>query len=117
MIKIAAWCADAERELARALPPVILQIIATEIARGVSMLWQCDDGVHRAWCVTRVDPDPREFVIVAFAGSGLMSFGPHFIEAARSRGIPLRAHTVSPVIARLCRRLGFHQAEYVLRAA
>lgn len=117
MIKLAPWSADAERELARALPPVILSIVQNEVATGISMLWECADGLHHAFCVTRVDSNPREFVVVAFAGSGLMSFGPHFVEAARSRSIPLRAHTVSPVIARLLRRLGLRTAEYVLRAA
>lgn len=117
MIERVAWSPDAERVLSRALAPLIVPIVADEVRRGLSMLWECKEGTHHAYCVTRVDDNPREFVVVAFAGSGLMTFGPHFVAAARSRNIPLRAHTTSPVIVRLVRPLGFRHAEYVLRAA
>lgn len=117
MIERVQWCDEAERAIARALPPVTLALVAEEVRQGVSMLWRCVDSDHRAWCVTRVDENPRELVIVAFAGSGMMSFAPAFITASESRRIPMRAHTVSPVISRLVRRLGFHQSEFVLRRA
>lgn len=117
MITRIEWCEDAERGLARAIDGPILQIIAHEVRAGVSMLWKCEHEQHRAYCVTRVDLNPTEFVIVAFEGTGMHVFAPSFIEAAASRNIPMRAHTVSPVVARLVRRFGFREAEYVMRRA
>lgn len=81
------------------------------------MLWECRDDKHAALCVTRVDANPTEFVIVAFEGTGLLTFAPYFIEVARERGIPLRAHTTSRFMLRLLRRVGFRLEEYVARAA
>lgn len=112
-----AWCDEAARGLSRALEGPILGIVEAEVRAGVSMLWECRDGDHRAYCVTRVDFNPTEFVIVAFEGTGMHRFGPTFIEAAKVRGIPMRAHTVSPVVARLIRRFGFKESEFVLRRA
>lgn len=117
MIERVNWSGEAEQFLARALNRSVLAIVAAEVSQGVSMLWHCESSEHRAYCVTRVHPNPRELVIVAFAGSGMHTFAPAFLQAARSRGLPLRAHTVSPVVARLVRKFGFQQSEYVLRAA
>lgn len=117
MIRRIAWCDEAALGLSRALVGPILGIVESEVRAGVSMLWECRDDTHHAYCVTRVDFNPTEFVIVAFEGSGMLTFGPEFVEAARSRGIPARVHTVSPVVARLLRRLKFELQEYVLRAA
>lgn len=116
MIKRVAWSPDADRGLARALPDSLLRaIVQGEVERGVSMLWECEDELHHAYCVTRVDTNPTEFVVVAFEGSGMMTFGKEFIAAARSRNIPLRAHVTNPVVERLLRRLTLKRSEVVLR--
>lgn len=119
MITRIAWCEAASAGLARALQGPILQIVEAEVRRGQSMLWECSDELHHAYCVTRVDNNPIEFVVVAFEGTGMMTFAAPFIEAAKSRGIPMRIHTVSPVVARLVRKLGFdfESMELVLRRA
>jgi hypothetical protein len=117
MITRIAWSDAVDRGLARALPEMIRSIVAAECRAGVSQVWECDEGAHHAYVVTRVDANPTEWVMVAFEGSGMHKFAPAFIAAARERGIPMRVHTVSPVIARLLRPLGFQQTEYVLRRA
>lgn len=117
MIQLIPWTDDAAQHLARALSFAELPLIAAEVRRGRSQLWLCTSDRHTAYCVTRVDPTPAEFVIVAFEGSGMHEFGPAFINAARARGLPLRAHVSSPVVERLIRRFGFRRTETVCRAA
>lgn len=101
------WSDKAAKGLARALDPIVLELIAREVQSGLSTLWHCKSDAHEAFCVTRIDNNPREFVFVAFEGSGVLEFGPKFISAAKSLGLPMRLHTMSPVVARLVRRLGF----------
>lgn len=117
MIRRVPWSEDVERGLSRALPdPVIRSIVAGEVRAGVSRLWECEEGPHRAYVVTRVDTHPTELVIVAFEGSGMHVFAPHFIGAARAYGVPVRAHVTNPVVERLIRRFGFQREEVILRA-
>jgi hypothetical protein len=117
MISRIAWCAAAAAGLGEALPAATLAIVAGEVQRGVSMLWDCSTHEHHAYCVTRVDGTPLQLVIVAFQGSGMHVFAPAFIAAAQSRGLAMRAHTVSPIVARLIRKFGFQQREFVCRRA
>ena len=115
MIRQVAWTAPARAGLARALPPATLDFIEAEVRAGISALWECSQAEHHAYCVTRVDQNPTTFVIVAFEGTGMHLFAPSFIAAAESRNLPMRAHTVSPIVARLIRRYGFRTAEFVCR--
>lgn len=118
MIRRITWSDEADRGLSRALPNALIRsIVAAEVQSGTSMLWDCENDTHHAYVVTRVDANPTEFVIVAFEGTGMLTFGPEFVAAARSRGIPLRAHVTNPIVARLLRKLGMRVDEWVLRAA
>lgn len=117
MIKLVPWSDEVDAGLKRALPnDLIRNIVAQEVRVGVSQCWRCEEGVHAAYVVTRLDTNPTEWVVVAFEGTGMQRFGQHFVEAAKSRGVTLRAHVTSPVVERLLRRLGLSRSEVVLRA-
>ncbi len=121
MIKRIAWSDEAARGLSRALREPILSIVADEVRRGQSSLYHCVDGSEEAYCVTRIDDNPKEFVVVAFEGVGMVKFGRKFVAAAKAIGAPMRVHTMSPVVARLLRRLGFEfnprHVEMIVRKA
>lgn len=111
------WSDDAETKLSRALPGIDRAIIRAEVERGVSILWHCRDERHEAYCVTRLDHNPANWVIVAYEGSGMQHFGPLFLEAAKRAGVPVRAHVTNPVVERLLRRMGLKRSEVILRTA
>ena len=90
-------------------------LLEPEIRAGISQLWHCVDGGRTLYVVTRVDQNPRELVICLAVGSGLQKFAPLFIERAREKGMPIRCHVESMATVRLCRRVGFRMAEFVLR--
>lgn len=112
-----AWSEAVERGLGKALPDeMIRSIVASECRAGISQVWECSSDAHHAYVVTRLDSNPTEWVIVAFEGSGMHEFGKHFVQAARERGIPLRAHVTNPIVEQLLiRRLKFKTEERVLR--
>lgn len=119
MIRLRSWCDEAQRCLGvsggRDLP-----VIARQVREGVAQLWECESERSHAWVVTRVDADEAgvEWCIVLFEGSGLHEFVPHFVDAARERGIPLRAHLRAgrPGLVRMASRYGFVPTEVVVRA-
>lgn len=117
MIRVIPWNDDAALGLCRALSFAEIPVIQSEVERGIAQLWECSDARHHAYVVTRVDSTPPEWCIVAYEGSGMQTFGPLFIEAARARGMRLRAHTQSPVVERLLRRLGLQRTEVVMKVA
>lgn len=118
MIHRIEWNDHAANGLRRALTTPVLAIVEREVRSGVSMLWECKTDKHHAYCVTRIDQNPLEWVFVAFEGTGLEMFAKDFIAAADQRRIPIRLHTTSEVLLRLVRRLGFQRREFVaVRAA
>jgi hypothetical protein len=113
-----AWNAEAERDLARSAGRD-MAVIRRQVQADVAMLWECESDRNHAWCVTRLDADEAgaEWVIVLFEGSGLHEFVPLFVEAADSRGLPLRAHLNArrPGLKRMAARYGFEVTELVVR--
>lgn len=93
MIRLHEWCDDAEERFSeremRDLPEVKRQV-----EKGIAQLWRCESERNAAWCVTRLDRDACgfEWVVVLFEGSGLHEFVPLFLQAAKDRNIPVRAH-------------------------
>jgi len=116
-IKHIRWNDDAAKALAKALPDDLIRgLVENEVKRGVSQLYHCKDDKHEGYAVMRVDNNPVEWVCVAFAGSGMHAFWPDFQVAADARHLAMRAYTVSPVVQRLMRPLGFEwNGERVLR--
>lgn len=118
MIRTVPWTPEIAQKLSRALgSALVLELVGEEVRQGISQLWECSNDQHRAYCVTRLERNPVEWCVVAYEGSGMMQFGPLFVEAARARSIPLRAHVASPVVERLLRRIGLKRSEVVMRAA
>ncbi len=115
MISQVQWSAEASERLARALPGEVRDLVAREVLTNVAQLWLCQDDHHSAYVVTRIDANPLELVVVAYEGSGMMHFGPHFVNWARDRGMPCRAHVTSPVVERLLRKLQLYRSEVILR--
>jgi len=110
-----SWNESADRAFLRALPDSLIRsIVADEVRTGVSRLWLCKSAEHTAYCITRLDNNPREFVIVAFEGTGLHLFAPSFIHAADSQNLAIRAHIANPVMTRLLRKYGFRPRETIL---
>jgi hypothetical protein len=93
-----------------------IDYLRREVADGVARLWHCKEGDHEAFMVTRLDQNPAELVVCYFEGTGMEKFGRIVVEASHARGIPVRAHTSQPLVARLLRRIGLHQSEIVLRS-
>jgi hypothetical protein len=118
MMRTVPWSPEIAQKLSRALgSTLVLELVGEEVRQGISQLWECSSDHHHAYCVTRLERSPVEWCIVAYEGSGMMLFGPLFVEAAKARGIPLRAHVASPVVERLLRRIGLKRSEVVLRVA
>jgi len=117
VIRQVSWSAQASDRLARALPGAVRELVAREVMSGIALLWECTDQYHSAYVVTRIDPNPTELVIVAYEGSGMMHFGPYFLQWARDRGLPVRAHVTNPLVERLLRRLKLYRSEVILRTA
>jgi hypothetical protein len=112
------WSAEADAGLAKAMPDAVIRsIVQAEVERGISKLWRCEDGEYSAWVVTRLDDNPPEWVIVAFEGTGMHRFGRHFVQAAKTQRVTLRAHVTNPVVERLLRPLGLRRSEVILRAS
>jgi hypothetical protein len=86
-----------------------------QVQRGVAQLWECTDGKHKLHVVTRLDSIPTEWTICYARGSGLSIFGPYFVAMGLKKHWPVRMHTQSIAVARLCRRMGFRLDEFVLR--
>ncbi len=117
MIKQVNWSDHAEQLLTEALPDaMILSLVKAEVQRGVSQLYHCKDSAHEGYAVMRVDNNPTDWVIVGYAGSGARHFWPMFQQLADARHLSMRTHTISPIVQRLLRPLGFEwNGERVLR--
>lgn len=115
MITRVSWDESAERAFLRALPDQLIRsIVSDEVRNGISRLWLCKSAEHAAYCVTRLENNPREFVIVAFEGTGMHLFANSFIHAADSQHLAIRAHIANPVMTRLLRKYGFRPRETIL---
>ena len=93
-----------------------IEFLREEINRGISELWHFKDDRDEAYVITRIDENPREFVVCYFEGSGMQKFGRLIVGAAHAKGMPVRAHTSQPAVARLLRRIGLSIDEMVLRS-
>lgn len=109
------WTDDVTAALEHPTSHELLRWMPEQVRRGIAQLWRVRDQADCLYVITRVDRDPLEWTICYVRGSGLLKFAPIFLQLARSKDWPLRMHTVSLVTARLCRKLGFRVAEYVLR--
>ena len=116
LIRQLPWSAEAEAHLKSAAAERCLAPLRDEVQRGIAQLWHFKDDTDEAYCITRTDLNPREFVVCYFEGSGLTKFGKVLRDAAHAKGIPMRAHTSQPAVARLIRRLNMKIQEYVLRS-
>jgi len=110
------WSAEAEARMQHPASGACIQYLKGEVERGIARLWRCEHGVDLAYMVTRLDRCPDELVVCYFEGSGLRKFGRAILAAAHSRGVPVRAHTTQPAVARLLRAAGLFHSEFVLRS-
>jgi hypothetical protein len=117
MIKQIPWSAAAESHMRHEAAGQCIPYLRAEVEAGVAKLWHCKDDVSEAYMVTRFDRNPDELVVCYFEGQGMQKFCGQFVNEAHARGITVRAHTTQPLVARLVRRIGFTQSEFVLRAA
>lgn len=110
------WDADTDNLLASADSENCLPLLKAEVLAGRSSLWRCSSSAGLLYAVTRLDHSPTEWVMCLAVGRGLAQVAPVFFARARELGWPLRMHTVSPAVVRLCRRFGWAMSEYVMRA-
>lgn len=82
---------------------------------GIAQLWRVSDARDCLYVITRLDSNPLEWVMCYVQGTGAQKFGPLFIDHAARRRWPMRIHTVSPAVVRLCQRMGFAVSETILR--
>lgn len=115
MIKLEAWSEAAARELLRATSQEVLPLIRSEVERGVSQLYHCQDDYSDCYIVTRMEAAPVEWCFVAAAGHGCMKYARMFVAEGKARGISMRCHVVKDSLLRLWGRLGFEVSEQVLR--
>lgn len=116
MIRQVPWSAEAEAHMQNEAGRQCMPYLRAEVRAGVAKLWHCRDEVSQAYMVTRLDRNPDELVVCYFEGTGMQKFGRVLIEASHARGVPVRAHTTQPLVARLLRRIGLSQSEIVLRS-
>lgn len=119
MIRLEPWNDFAERALVRVEGLGVLDV-KREVEEGISQLWHCTDADGSGgYVVTRLErrPSGLEWVLVAGVGRGFQKFAPLFINAAREKGVPVRAHVNRRGMVRMYDRLGFRVSEYVLRGA
>lgn len=117
MIGQVPWTPEVEARMQSPAAGQCLAWLKREVEAGVAKLWHCQDERDEAYMVTRLDRHPDELVVCYFEGSGMRKFGAEVVAAARTRGVPVRAHTTQRAVARLLRPLGFAGAEMVLRSA
>lgn len=86
-----------------------------QVEAGIAQLWLVSDPSDSLYVITRIDDHPREWCIPYVRGSGLLKFGPLFIEVAKRNGLNIRAHVESPAMVRLLAKLSFRYAETVVR--
>jgi len=115
VIRLIPWDRDAERGLARAAGDALADI-RDQVERGIAQLWECENELHHAYCVTRLErySAGTEWCIVLFEGRGVREFLPFFVRAAAERGITVRIHVQGLARVRIARSLGFTLREYVL---
>lgn len=93
-----------------------LGYLQAEVQAGTIDVWQVSDESDTLFVLTRYEQDCNDWVICLAVGTGLAKFAPLFLRVAERRGWNMRMHTVSPAVARLCRRVGFRDdPELVLR--
>jgi hypothetical protein len=98
-----AWSAHAEFNLRRALPvETELQAIRGEVLRGISWLWEIDNGA--SYMVTR--GEPGELVCVAYEGENVRTAAEFILAAAARSGYPsVRFHTQHKALLRMLQDL------------
>lgn len=116
MIRQVPWSDAAHAQISR-VGEETARLLRAEVERGRSMLWHCQSDKAEAFAVTRVDDNPREFVICAFAGTPGCSgeFLEVFREAAHAQRLSIRVHVISRELARLWCRFGLRESEWILR--
>lgn len=117
MIREIPWSPDVGARLMHHASRECLPFLAREVQAGAAQLWECSDGDDSLTVITRLDSNPTEWVMCYVQGSGLRKFAPQFVELARQRGWPLRAHTTDRRVVRMLRRHGFRLGEFVLRCS
>ena len=118
MIRLEPWNDLAAHQLER-IEGLGLIDVQREVEAGVSQLWHCHDAEgNNGYVVTRMErrPSGLEWVFVAGVGRGFYKFIACFIEVAREKGIPIRAHVNRRGMVRMYDRIGFRVSEYVLRS-
>ena len=89
-----------------------MDIIAAEVAAGVSQLWRIV-GNSDGWLVTRTEPE--EFVIVAGAGKNALPVMAWATRQALAQGLSVRTHIQRQGLRRMYESLGFVADEIVIR--
>jgi hypothetical protein len=116
LIRQEPWTPEAEARMRSPAAGNCITFLRAEVERGISQLWHFKDESDEAYCITRTDLNPRELVVCYFEGSGMRKFGRLVVQSAHAKGIPVRAHTSQPAVARLLRPLGLELDEMVLRS-
>jgi hypothetical protein len=114
-IREVPWTPEITKRLDHAAARACLSWLEREVRGGLSQLWECRAGDQLLHVVTRLDENPREWVICYVRGQGVATFGPHFCRIADAKRWPMRVHTTSRALVRMFRRLGFRESEFVLR--
>jgi len=116
MIRAASWSEAAHAQIAR-IDAHCAEALRADVERGRATLWHCQSEAAEAYAVTRVDDNPREFVVCAFAGTPGASgeFVTVFRDAAHAQGLSIRVHVTSRELARLWSRFGLRESEWILR--
>jgi hypothetical protein len=115
MIRRVPWSDEAAAHMRHPAAGDCITYLRAEVESGVARLWHCKDEFSEAYMITRLDRNPDELVLCYFEGTGMQKFCGELVAAAHAQGIPVRAHTTQPLVARLGRRIGFKQSELVLR--
>jgi imidazolonepropionase-like amidohydrolase len=116
VIQQLAWSEEAEARMRHPAAGKCIEFLRREVEQGIAKLWRFWDVRDEAYCITRLDSNPDELVVCYFEGSGMLKFGREILAASHSQGIPVRAHTTQPAVARLMRRAGLAHSEFVLRS-
>jgi hypothetical protein len=114
-IREVPWTDDTTKLLAHPAARACLSWLEREVRGRVAQLWECRAGGKLAHVVTRLDENPREWVICYARGSGLALFMPAFLRVADAKRWPVRIHCESRGMVRMCERYGFAVREFVLR--
>ncbi|MEJ0006642.1 MAG: hypothetical protein WDM77_09855 [Steroidobacteraceae bacterium] len=118
MLLCNGWNPEADSYIERAMSVVGVEAMRREVGQGIAQLWRfTDEHGTCGYAVTRMEqyPEGKEWCWVACAGRNIVHYARLAADEAMSQGVSIRVHLTKESMRRWYRRLGFRDAEFIMR--